>query len=165
MKPFLKSNVEENPFFSSWWHPSFTHMLAASFGEVAACLVRVPTEVVKTKMMTSETKLRLGDTVRAVLQEQHGVPAPLAMLTGGMYRGFGMTLFREIPFAMIQFPLYEMFKVQWSLQLLDGAPLNPIQAATCGSIAGAFAAGLTTPLDVLKTRIMVRMRAGFPLVV
>jgi hypothetical protein len=29
----------------------------------------------------------------------------------GMYRGFGITIFREIPFAFIQFPIYEQLKV------------------------------------------------------
>lgn len=29
----------------------------------------------------------------------------------GLYSGFGITLMREIPFALIQFPLYESLKV------------------------------------------------------
>lgn len=32
------------------------------------------------------------------------------------------------------------------------------EAAVCGSIAGGIAAGLTTPLDVCKTRIMLSER-------
>jgi solute carrier family 25 S-adenosylmethionine transporter 26 len=126
-------------------------MTAASCGEVAACLIRVPTEVIKAKMQTSPVKLRLTDTVRTVLQEQHG--SLISSVTGGLYRGFGMTLFREIPFAVIQFPMYERFKSIWSEQ--QGSWVNPVQAAACGSVSGAIAGGITTPLDVIKTRTQV----------
>jgi solute carrier family 25 S-adenosylmethionine transporter 26 len=125
-------------------------MLAASAGETMACLVRVPTEVVKGKMQTTANST-LGETFSLVLKETHG--SVLSSVTGGLYRGYGITLMREIPFSMIQFPLYEKAKVLWSER--QGVPVNPIQAALCGSISGGIAAGLTTPLDVVKTRLML----------
>jgi solute carrier family 25 S-adenosylmethionine transporter 26 len=128
------------------------HMTAASMGEVAACLVRVPTEVVKAKMQTAKTHHGLVETIRMVLQERQG--DFLAPLTGGLYRGFGMTLFREIPFAMIQFPLYERSKRAWA-DYQGTEDVHPLQAAACGSISGAVAGAVTTPLDVLKTRLML----------
>lgn len=130
--------------------PAISHMVAASMGEAMACLVRVPTEVLKTKMQTTEGA-RLGKTFQLVLQETHG--SALSQFTGGLYRGYGMTLMREIPFAMIQFPLYEQFKVSWGDY--QGSPANPVQAAACGSLSGAVAAAFTTPLDVIKTRLML----------
>lgn len=125
------------------------HMTAASFGEASACLVRVPTEVVKAKMQTSSQTL--SQTVKAVMAEKTG--SPLSAITGGLYRGYGITLFREIPFAMIQFPLYERMKLKWAEY--QDAPCNPFQAAACGSGSGGIAAAATTPLDVLKTRLML----------
>ena len=132
---------------------AISHMTAASCGEAMACLVRVPTEVIKAKMQTDTGGRGLTATIRLVLKEQHGTSGLLTPYVGGLYRGYGITLMREIPFAMIQFPLYESFKVQWG-HWQDRA-VSPIQAAACGSCSGAIAAGLTTPLDVIKTRLML----------
>ena len=138
-----------------------SHMLAASMGEAVACLVRVPTEVVKAKMQTDVgLASSVSATVRMVMNETHG-GSPLSSITGGLYRGYGITLLREIPFAMIQFPLYERFKVIWGVR--QGTPATPLQAAVCGSISGAIAAAVTTPLDVVKTRLMLgKDRQGQP---
>ncbi len=129
-------------------------MIAASIGESAACLVRVPTEVIKAKMQTDITNnSSLSKTFRLVLEEKGS--GPIGGLTGGLYRGYGITLMREIPFAMIQFPIYEFLKSYWTEQIRGGVPVNPLQAAACGSFGGAVAAAATTPLDVIKTRLML----------
>uniref|UniRef100_A0A7S2E6B2 S-adenosylmethionine transporter n=1 Tax=Ditylum brightwellii TaxID=49249 RepID=A0A7S2E6B2_9STRA len=128
-------------------NPAFCHMSAASAGEAMACLVRVPTEVIKSKMQTNAVGAStLSQTVATVRAESSGV-------FGGLYRGYGITLLREIPFALIQFPIYERAKVEWSRY--QSYPVSPIQAAACGSFGGAIAAAATTPLDVVKTRLML----------
>ena len=42
--------------------------------------------------------------------------------------------------------------------MLRRSQLYPYEAAACGSAAGAVAATVTTPLDVLKTRVMLDLR-------
>jgi solute carrier family 25 S-adenosylmethionine transporter 26 len=37
-----------------------------------------------------------------------------------------------------------------------GKIINPLESAACGSIAGGIAAAVTTPLDVMKTRLMLK---------
>ncbi|KAF8872038.1 mitochondrial carrier domain-containing protein [Gymnopilus junonius] len=127
------------------------HMISASVGEVAACLVRVPTEVIKTRMQTSTYGALGGSSFAA---------ARLVLTNDGLsgfYRGFGITVMREIPFTSLQFPLYEFLKLQLSRRI-NRKPLYAHEAAVCGSIAGGVAAALTTPLDVLKTRVMLDLR-------
>ncbi|TFK52171.1 S-adenosylmethionine transporter [Heliocybe sulcata] len=127
------------------------HLLSASVGEVAACLIRVPTEVIKTRVQTSTYGALASSSLSAarLVWRNEGM--------SGFYRGFGSTIMREIPFTSLQFPLYEFLKHQLS-RALDRKPLPAYEAAICGSIAGGVAAALTTPLDVLKTRVMLDLR-------
>lgn len=71
----------------------------------------------------------------------------------GLYRGFFSTVMREIPFSLVQFPIWEYLKRSWSEH--QGSPVQPWQSSVCGALAGGIAAATTTPLDVAKTRIML----------
>ena len=132
--------------------PMWGHMIAASLGEAAACLVRVPTEVIKQNMQTMNNMTLLQTFNQILAQKQANAFA--SSMFGGLYRGYGITLFREIPFAFIQFPIYERMKVSWAkYQKIE--QVSPWQAALLGSVSGGFAAAVTTPLDVIKTRLMI----------
>ncbi|EGG02969.1 uncharacterized protein MELLADRAFT_117468 [Melampsora larici-populina 98AG31] len=132
-----------------------SHIISASLGEIAACLVRVPTEVVKQRQQTSTygTNTTSADVLKLVVQ-QGGARA--------LYQGFLITISREVPFALIQFPLYEQLKLyaKAKRQSSSQKDLPAHLAALCGSIAGSTAAAITTPLDVIKTRIMLSERSG-----
>jgi solute carrier family 25 S-adenosylmethionine transporter 26 len=125
---------------------SVVHMAAASVSEIVACLVRVPIEIVKQRRQVADIGGASGMQIARKALAEEG-------LVRGLYRGYGTTVLREIPFALIQFPLWELFKSRWSAS--RPGPLAPWQSAACGSLAGAVAAMLTTPLDVAKTRIML----------
>ncbi|XP_047495162.1 S-adenosylmethionine mitochondrial carrier protein-like [Penaeus chinensis] len=119
------------------------HMFAASAGEVAACVIRVPVEVVKQRMQARMYQSSL-QVVQVTLQQEG---------FRGLYRGYMSTVIREVPFSIIQFPLWELFKKWWSNQ--QGRLVDSWQSSLCGALAGGMAAAITTPLDVAKTRIML----------
>ncbi|KAJ2632320.1 S-adenosylmethionine transporter, partial [Coemansia sp. RSA 1287] len=121
----------------------FVHMFAASAGEVAACLVRVPTEVIKQRLQT-----RHHNTLKGAVQGTYAAEGLL-----GFYRGYLTQVVREIPFTCIQFPIYEYLKLAYARRM--GRPIRSYEAAMCGSVAGGIAAAVTTPLDVVKTRVML----------
>lgn len=125
---------------------SFYHMACAICAELSACIIRVPVDNVKQKMQA-----HMFHTTRETF-------AGIWAMDGarGFYIGTAGTIARDAPFAVIQFPLYERFKRLWSeWNGKDVSQLEASRAAICGSAAGAIAGALTTPMDVIKTRLML----------
>ncbi|VDI07286.1 solute carrier family 25 (mitochondrial S-adenosylmethionine transporter), member 26 [Mytilus galloprovincialis] len=119
------------------------HMAGASFGEMTCCLIRVPVEVIKQRAQVF-TNTSSYSVLRNTLQSEG---------FRGLYRGYLSTVIREVPFSFMQFPMWEYFKILWSRE--QGKPVDPWQSSICGAVAGSIASGITTPLDVAKTRIML----------
>ena len=118
------------------------HMAAGCVGESVACLVAVPVEVVKQRRQVSSiSSWKIAQKIWSV----EGV--------AGFYRGFQTTISREVPFCLIQMPIWEWLKKQWSRTL--GRRVSSGESSVCGAGAGVVAAVMTTPLDVAKTRIML----------
>ncbi|XP_072797747.1 mitochondrial S-adenosylmethionine carrier protein isoform X2 [Vicugna pacos] len=102
------------------------HMLAASAGEVVACLIRVPSEVVKQRAQVSASSGTFHIFSNILYQE--GIQ--------GLYRGYKSTVLREIPFSLVQFPLWESLKALWSWR--QDHVVDSWQSAVCGAFAGRF---------------------------
>ena len=158
----LKSLLRRRNRQSSWAEP-VEHMIAASAGEVAACAVRVPTEVVKQRAQAKQYQGSLA-AFQAILA-QRSQSGNLGVFRE-LYRGWNITILREVPFTVIQFPLWEAMKKSRRINRSQ-QQVTAFESAIFGSLAGAVAAAATTPLDVLKTRIMLsRGRKGaFPMLV
>jgi solute carrier family 25 S-adenosylmethionine transporter 26 len=135
------------------WTQPLEHMAAASLGEVAACAVRVPTEVVKQRAQAGLHGGSSSAALGAILGQYKNTG--LGGVWRELYRGWGITVMREVPFTVIQFPLWEAMKAWGRQRKGDGLEVTAGESAVYGSISGAVAAGITTPLDVLKTRVML----------
>lgn len=88
-----------------------------------------------------------------------------------LWRGYGALATRNLPFTALQFPLFEKLKdhlVKWRESKVghrrrEDMPLweNGALTAAAAGTAGAFAAVVTTPVDVVKTRIMLKAATSF----
>lgn len=77
----------------------------------------------------------------------------------GLYKGASACLARDVPFSAIYFPTYNHLK----RDVFHESPtkkLGILQLLSAGAIAGMPAAYLTTPFDVIKTRLQVEARKG-----
>ncbi|KAJ4366610.1 mitochondrial aspartate-glutamate transporter agc1 [Ascochyta clinopodiicola] len=77
----------------------------------------------------------------------------------GLYKGASACLLRDVPFSAIYFPAYSHLKKDFFGESSQ-KKLGVLQMLTAGAIAGMPAAYLTTPCDVIKTRLQVEARKG-----
>ncbi|KAI3451061.1 hypothetical protein Pfo_007726 [Paulownia fortunei] len=124
------------------------HLTAGALGGLAASCIRVPTEVVKQRMQTGQFA-SAPDAVRLIVSKEG---------FKGLYAGYGSFLLRDLPFDAIQFCIYEQLRIGY--KLAAKRDLNDPENAIIGAFAGALTGAVTTPLDVIKTRLMVQGSAN-----
>lgn len=110
----------------------YVHMSSAAVAEVVACFIRVPVEIAKQRRQIQGSRYSNSSATKILLNayKTEGIRR-------GLYRGFGATIFREIPFSFIQYPLWEYLKLHWT-EFTD-LKLTFVSVAICGAIAGGMA--------------------------
>lgn len=140
------------------------HSAASAVAECVSCAILTPAEVIKQNaQMVSQaaiTETRESATRQTIAKFRRN---PLAL-----WRGYGALTTRNLPFTALQFPLFERLKMALT-KLHEQRRGNrrahlwergAITAISAGS-AGAVSAVITTPIDVVKTRIMLAAAQGF----
>lgn len=80
----------------------------------------------------------------------------------GLYQGASACIGRDVPFSAIYFTAYSHIKRDlFGEDLVAGKSIGAIQLLLSGAIAGMPAAFLTTPFDVVKTRMQVNSGKTF----
>nr|CAD2202693.1 unnamed protein product [Meloidogyne enterolobii] len=125
--------------------PLYGEILAGFSAGTCQVAVTNPLEIIKIRLQTAGEiingpKVRLLDVIKDL-----GFT--------GLYKGARACWLRDIPFSGIFFPLYAHLK----LLTADSQSFSLILSSL---IAGAPAAALVTPADVIKTRLQVASRAG-----
>lgn len=72
------------------------------------------------------------------------------------YVSYPTTLCMTVPFTALQFVAYESI----SKVMNPSDKYDPLTHCAAGAVAGGFAAGITTPLDVIKTLLQTRGAAS-----
>uniref|UniRef100_A0A6T7K4K6 Mitochondrial carrier protein n=1 Tax=Coccolithus braarudii TaxID=221442 RepID=A0A6T7K4K6_9EUKA len=118
-------------------------MCAGLFGSVASAFVGVPFECLKHRLQVSAPmyatpQMALANTIRL-----EGVR--------GLFSGFGSTLARNAPYNALHFGIFAAVS-RTAGSIAHGRAAD----ALAGAVAGALTALLTTPLDLVNTRLQTQ---------
>ncbi|KAL3850569.1 hypothetical protein ACJIZ3_012451 [Penstemon smallii] len=133
---------------------SVAHAASGVFATVASDAVFTPMDMVKQRLQLSGSCYNgVWDCVRRVMREE-GV--------GAFYASYRTTVLMNAPFTAVHFATYEA--VKRGLMEISGeesvSDERLVVHATAGAAAGALAAALTTPLDVVKTQLQCQGVCG-----
>lgn len=144
---FKKSLSGGNP------NNSAAHAISGVFATVASDAVFTPMDMVKQRLQLSSSPYKgVLDCVTRVLREE-GFKA--------FYASYRTTVLMNAPFTAVHFATYEAAKRGLMEVSPDSADDNRVVVhATAGAAAGALAALLTTPLDVVKTQLQCQGICG-----
>ena len=139
--------------------PLSAEILAGGSAGMCQVIFTNPLEIVKIRLQVQ------GEAMKAASREGEQFTKRSAMWIvrnlglQGLYKGAGACLLRDIPFSAIYFPTYSHLKKDFFGES-PTKKLGILQLLTAGAIAGMPAAYLTTPCDVIKTRLQVETRKG-----
>ncbi|PKA53943.1 Protein mitoferrin-like 1, chloroplastic [Apostasia shenzhenica] len=128
------------------YHPILIPPTAGAMGNVVSSAIMVPKELI-TQRIQAGAAGRSWEVLLRIL-EKDGIL--------GLYAGYSATLLRNLPAGILSYSSFEYLKA-FVLSKTGNAYLEPAQSVCCGALAGAISASLTTPLDVVKTRLMTQV--------
>ncbi|CAL4912066.1 unnamed protein product [Urochloa decumbens] len=116
--------------------------MASFCSTVLGTAVRIPCEVLKQRLQAGIFN-NVGEAIVGTLRQDG---------PKGFFRGTGATLCREVPFYVAGMCLYAEAKK--AAQHVAKRDLEPWEIVAVGALSGGLAAVVTTPFDVMKTRMM-----------
>ncbi|CAK7902889.1 mitochondrial magnesium exporter 1 [[Candida] anglica] len=132
------------------------YFVAGILGDFASSIFYVPSEVLKTRLQlqgrynnpytkgSGYNYKGLSNAISSIIKTEGSATFVF---------GYKETLFRDLPFSALQFAFYEKFR-QLAIYYHNNSGDLPISTELAtGASAGGLAGVLTTPLDVIKTRI------------
>lgn len=129
---------------------SVAHAVSGICATVASDAVITPMDMVKQRLQLKSSPYKgVADCVKRVLVEE-GI--------GALYASYRTTVVMNAPFTAVHFATYEAAKR--GLMEVDPESASEeslVVHATAGAMAGALAAAVTTPLDVVKTQLQCQV--------
>ncbi|XP_021856361.2 uncharacterized protein [Spinacia oleracea] len=164
---------ESHPNLGGHW----AHFFAGGMGDTLGSFIYVPCEVIKQRMQVQGTR----DSWSTVISNSQSGKIPGVQMYGyynglfhagrsiwkeqgpkGLYAGYWSTLARDVPFAGLMVMFYEALKDMTDYGMKKWIPdadyqiNSTLEGLVLGGVAGGLSAYVTTPLDVIKTRLQVQ---------
>ncbi|KAK7939962.1 hypothetical protein WMY93_003288 [Mugilogobius chulae] len=133
--------------FGLGFQGSHIPLVAGALARLGAVSVISPLELVRTKLQSRRLSYRELTVCMRSAVAQDGLLS--------LWRGWGPTVLRDVPFSALYWFNYELVKAE----LCDRyrTPPNFSISFTSGAVSGAIAAILTLPFDVVKTRRQIQL--------
>lgn len=139
----------------------FVHSAASATAELVSCFILTPAEVLKQNAQM--VRRPAGSNGSHVFQPSASLEAFRQFKNPSqLWRGYTALAARNLPFTAMQFPMFEHMKNRikeyrkrkgtLTEGYLETALITSISAGTAGSISAV----ITTPIDMVKTRIMLQ---------
>lgn len=140
VRQFAKEFSREMLSKARYLIPAQVQVLSGVAGATAACIVVVPRELIRKQMQVGSGDGTMWLTAKSIVRKRGGL---------GLFQGWQETLSREIPFFVINFFIVDLLKEK--LEKKTGRQPNTQELFCSGALAGAVAAAVTTPFDVIQT--------------
>ncbi|SCU90527.1 LAMI_0E02476g1_1 [Lachancea mirantina] len=154
--------LSKRKMIGEWgFNDTIAHLSAGLLGDLVSSVVYVPSEVLKTRMQlqgryenpffrSGYNYRNLRDAIATILKREGWQT---------LFFGYKATLSRDLPFSALQFAFYEKFRdVAFRAEgKSTSQDLTVLSELTTGATAGGLAGIMTTPLDVIKTRIQTQL--------
>ena len=129
-------------------------VLAGCGAGASQVVVTNPLEIVKIRLQV------MGQAASKAVTKPSAIQIVRELGISGLYKGAGACFLRDIPFSGIYFPMYAAAKAHFAEENPGEKNLKPQHLLFAGALAGVPAAALTTPADVIKTRLQVKPLPG-----
>lgn len=139
---------------------TLSYLTAGFLGDLASSIFYVPSEVLKTRLqlqgLLNNPHFHSGYNYKSTFHAITDICRTEG--PGTLFYGYKATLVRDLPFSLLQLAFYERFRdlaFAWTDSKEDLSIKNEL---IVGALAGGLAGTLTTPLDVIKTRIQTQQQ-------
>lgn len=126
-----------------------------------------PLEIVKIRLQIQGQMIGKIGPSGEVITKRSALQVVRELGLRGLYKGVGACLLRDVPFSAIYFPTYAHLKQGFvdrnnknGVSHGSHENVSTLELLTAGAIAGMPAAFLTTPCDVVKTRLQMERKKG-----
>lgn len=125
-------------------HHPWVSAVAGASATISSDALMNPFDVIKQRMQVNTTRYPTMASCMSSIYRNEGISA--------FYVSYPTTLIMNIPFAAVNFTVYDSM----SKFLNPDRKYDPLSHCIAGGMAGATAAAITTPLDVVKTVLQTK---------